>query len=114
MRKLWSQYRALLEEDLTRKVFDNVKNLLVCALLFAAGTNAVQGDHEVLLGLFVVKLTGWGLIAVSAVLLFLNVSDGLHNLAKLRYHRFFQIILFLVYLIFSIRAVEIMWSFRAA
>ena len=113
MQKPWNKYRALLESDLTTKIFDNVKNLLVCALLFAAGTNAVHGDHEVFLGLFVVQLTGWGLIAVSAVLLFLNISDGLHKLAKLRYHVAFQIALFVVYLIISIRVVEVVWSFRA-
>lgn len=113
MQRLWLKYRALLEDDLTAKVFDNVKNLLVCALLFAAGTNALQGDHQIFLGLFVVQLTGWGLIAVSAVLLFLNVSDGLHQLAKLRHHRIFQMVLFVVYLIISIRVVEIVWSFRA-
>ncbi|MHA6493562.1 hypothetical protein ACX0MV_09990 [Pseudomonas borbori] len=114
MRTLWSKYRALLENDLNSKVFDNIKNLLVCALLFAAGTNAVQGNHQILLGLFAMKLTGWGMIVLSAMLLLLNISDGLHNLAKLRYHVLFQIALFVAYLIFSIRVVEIVWSFRAA
>lgn len=113
MHRLWRKYRAMLEDDLATKVFDNIKNLLVCALLFSAGTNALQGDHEILLGLFVVQLTGWGLIALSAALLFLTVSDGLHKLAKLRHHRVFQMALFVVYLIISIRVVEIVWSFRA-
>lgn len=113
MHRLWRKYRALLEDGLTTKVFDNIKNLLVCALLFAAGTNAVQGDHQVFLGLFVMRLTGWGLIAMSAVLLFLNISDGLHKLAKLRHHRVFQMGLFILYLVISIRVVEIVWNFRA-
>ena len=46
MRNLWSKYLALLDADLSAKIFDNIKNLLVCALLFAAGTNALQGDRE--------------------------------------------------------------------
>lgn len=113
MHRLWMKYRALLEKDLATRVFDNVKNLLVCALLFAAGTNAVQGTHEVFLGIFAMRVTGWGLIVVSALLLLLNISDGLHKLAKLQYHVVLQLLLCIVYLVISIRLVEIVWDFRA-
>ncbi|MGE7956291.1 hypothetical protein ACQKQA_06770 [Pseudomonas sp. NPDC089530] len=113
MRKLWQKYLELLDGDLIMRVFDNVKNLLVCALLFAAGTNALHGDHQLFMGLLGSSLTGWGLIAVSALLMLLNVCDGLHRLAKLRYHRVLQIGLFLVYLILAVRVVEIVWNFRA-
>lgn len=41
MRTFWKRYVALLENDLSAQIFDNVKNLLVCALLFAAGTNTM-------------------------------------------------------------------------
>jgi hypothetical protein len=113
MRNLWKKYLELLDQDLTTQVFDNVKNLLVCALLFAAGTNALQGDHEVFMGLLVSRLAGWGLIGFSGLLLLLNISDGLHRLAKLRYHTGLQVVLFLLYLFLAIRVVEIVWSFRA-
>ena len=43
MRTFWKRYVALLENDLSAQIFDNVKNLLVCALLFAAGTNTLLG-----------------------------------------------------------------------
>ncbi|MDF9619506.1 hypothetical protein P5705_17815 [Pseudomonas entomophila] len=114
MRRLWRKYLDLLEADLSTKVFDNFKNLLVCALLFAAGTEAIHGDHQILLGLWVSSLSGWGLILVSAVLLLLNVSDTLHRLAKLPYHTVLQVVLCLLYLILASRVVEIVWSFRAA
>ncbi|MBB2497510.1 hypothetical protein [Aquipseudomonas ullengensis] len=113
MHKLWRKYLALLDNDLCTKVFDNFKNLLVCALLFAAGTEALHGDHRLFMGLWVSNLTGWGLIIVSALLLLLNISDGLHRLAKLRYHRVLQVILCLLYLVLAVRVVEIVWSFRA-
>ncbi|MCB2255994.1 hypothetical protein KTQ74_29170 [Pseudomonas chlororaphis] len=113
MRKLWQKYLELLDGDLNTRVFDNFKNLLVCALLFAAGTNALHGDHHLFMGLLGSSLTGWGLIAVSALLMLLNVSDGLRRLAKLRYHTALQIGLFLVYLILAVRVVEIVWNFRA-
>ncbi|MBU1282763.1 MAG: hypothetical protein KJ794_05060 [Gammaproteobacteria bacterium] len=112
MRKLWSKYLALLDADLSAKIFDNIKNLLVCALLFAAGTDALRGDHQIFMGLWGSTLAGWGLIIVSALLLLLNICDTLHRLAKLRHHVALQIILFLLYLILAVRVVEIVWSFR--
>lgn len=113
MRELWKKYIGLLDRDLCTQVFDNIKNLLVCALLFAAGTDALHGNHQIFMGLFGSNLAGWGLISVSAVLMLLSISDGLHRLAKLRYHTLLQIILFLLYLILATRVVEIVWSFRA-
>jgi hypothetical protein len=113
MRDLWSKYLALLDADLSAKIFDNIKNLLVCALLFAAGTDALHGDHQFFMGLWGSTLAGWGLIIVSAILLLLNISDALHRLAKLRHHLMLQLFMFLLYLILAVRVVEIVWSFRA-
>lgn len=113
MSKLWRRYLGLLDHDLNTKVFDNVKNLLVCALLFAAGSNAFNGHQEVFMGLWGSRLTGLGLIVVSAVLMLMNISDGLHRLAKLRYHVLLQVFFCLLYLIIAVRVVEIVWGFRS-
>lgn len=113
MSKLWRRYLDLLNQDLNTKVFDNVKNLLVCALLFAAGNNALSGDQQIFLGVWGSQVTGLGLIVVSAVLMLLNISDGLHRLAKLRYHVLLQVFFCLLYLIVAVRVVEIVWGFRA-
>ncbi|WP_349971402.1 hypothetical protein [Pseudomonas caspiana] len=113
MSKLWKRYLDLLDHDLNTKVFDNVKNLLVCALLFAAGSNALNGNHQIFMGLWGSQMTGLGLIVVSAVLMLMNISDGLHRLAKLRYHVLLQVFFCLLYLIVAVRVVEIVWSFRA-
>jgi hypothetical protein len=113
MSKLWKRYLDLLDHDLNTKVFDNVKNLLVCALLFAAGSNALNGNHQIFMGLWGSQMTGLGLIGVSAVLMLMNISDGLHRLAKLRYHVLLQVFFCLLYLIVAVRVVEIVWSFRA-
>src|SRR5471030_3445014 len=86
MGKLWRKYLALLDTDFTTQVFDNIKNLLVCALLFAAGTNALHSEHHLYMGVMGSHVAGWVLIAVSTVLLLLNVSDGMRRLSRLRYH----------------------------
>jgi hypothetical protein len=113
MRRLWRKYLQVLDKDLNTQVFDNIKNLLVCALLFAAGTETLRNDQPFFLGMFAANVAGWGLIAVSALLMFLSISDGLRRLAKLRYHVMFQIVLCLLYLVVAIRVVEIVWRFRA-
>lgn len=113
MNKFWRKYLALLDTDFTTQVFDNIKNLLVCALLFAAGTNALDSSHHLYMGLLASDLAGWALIGLSAVLMLLNVSDGMRRLSRLPYHTAFQVILFLIYLVLAIRVVEIVWDFRA-
>ena len=113
MSKLWRRYLDLLDHDLNTKVFDNFKNLVVCALLFAAGSKALTGNREIFMSLWGSQLTGLGLIVVSAVLMLMNISDGLHRLAKLRYHVLLQVVFCLLYLIIAIRVVEMVWSFRA-
>ena len=113
MHTLWKRYMALLENDLSTQIFDNVKNLLVCALLFAAGTNTLLGQRELFIGVFASNVAGWGLIILSAVLMLLNVSDGIRRLAKLRYLLALQLLLILVYLVIAERVVEIVWGFRA-
>ncbi|WP_312596755.1 hypothetical protein [Stutzerimonas nitrititolerans] len=113
MKKIWTAYLKLLENDLCTKVFDNVKNLLVCALLFAAGTSALHTQQPAILGLLSMQVTGSGLILISALLMFLNISDGLHRVARLRYRMLIQLTLWFFYLILAVRMVQLVWSFRA-
>ena len=114
LKKYWMRYLDLLDNDLNTRIFDSFKNMVLCALLFAAGTNAVQTDHRVFLSLTVLNLAGWGIIAVSAALMILNISDGIRRLGKLRYHLVLQIVIIVIYLVISERVVEIVWSFRAS
>jgi len=111
--RLWRRYMTLLDKDLNKEVFENLKNLLVCAFLFAAGTNALHGKPFLFMGLFVSSVAGWGLIVISGMLMFMNICDGLRKLARLRYHVVLQVILFLLYIILAMRIVEIVWGFRA-
>lgn len=113
MRKYWKRYLNLLDNDLNTRVFDSFKNMVLCALLFAAGTNAVQTDHRVFLSLTATNFAGWGIIVISGVLMLLNISDGIRRLGKLRHHLVIQVLIVLVYLVISERVVEIVWSFRA-
>jgi hypothetical protein len=109
---LWRRYRALLDKDLNKEVFENLKNLLVCAFLFAAGTSALHDEASLFMGLFVSSVAGWGLIVISGLLLFMNICDGLRKLALLRYHLILQVLLCVLYIVVAVRIVELVWGFR--
>lgn len=113
MRHIWKRYLELLELDLSSQIFDNIKNLVVCALLFAAGTSALRGKHDLFIGVLVSGMAGWGLIALSTILLVLNISDGVRRLAKLRFPLFLQLSLIAAYVLIAERLVELVWGFRS-
>lgn len=113
MRKIWNRYLELLDQDLNTRIFDNFKNLVLCALLFAAGTDALRGEHALFMSVAAFSVAGWGLIALSAALMLLNMCDGIRRLSKLRYHLALQILIVLVYVIICERVVEMVWNFRS-
>lgn len=110
LKKLWSQ----LDEGVIKDVFDNLRNFLVCALLFAAGNNALYNDSRLFLGVLIFHLAGWGLICLATILMLLNICDGLKKLSRLRYHTALQVLVCLFYIILSIRLVELIWNYRSS
>ncbi|MCY1263189.1 hypothetical protein D9M68_177610 [compost metagenome] len=94
------------------QVFDNIRNLVLCALLFAAGTQTLKTHEELFFGLFVSTVAGWGLIVVAALLTLANICVGLFKLSKLRHHVMLQAGLCLIYVVFAVRVVEILWHYR--
>lgn len=114
MRRFLTKFWSQLDEGIIKDVFDNLRNFLMCALLFAAGNDALYGDSRLLLGLFVSHLVGWGMICLAAALMLLNICDGLKKLSKLRYHVVFQVLVCLFYIIMAERIVELVWNFRSS
>ncbi|MCU1752688.1 hypothetical protein [Pseudomonas sp. 6D_7.1_Bac1] len=114
MRALMTKFGRLLDQGLNKEVFDNLRNLLMCTLLLAAGTDALRSPSSPIFHLFGYWIAGWGLIALAVALMLLNMCDGLRKLAKTRYHLSLQIVLCLLYVVLAFRIVEIVWSFRAS
>jgi hypothetical protein len=113
MHRLWQRYLALLDNDLSPKIFDNFKNMVLCALLLAAGTDALRKGHPLFMSPVDSSTTGWGLIAIAAILMVLNLSDGIRRLSRLRYHTVWQILIVVLYVLISERVVELVWNYRA-
>lgn len=114
MRTLLTTFGRLLDRGLNKEIFDNLRNLLMCALLLAAGTDALRSGATLFLGLFGSWLAGWGLIVLAVGLMLLNMCDGLRRLASTRHHLGLQLSLCLVYVVMALRVVEIVWNFRAS
>ena len=93
MHSLWKRYLEWLDKDLSAKVFDNFKNMVLCALLLAAGTDALRTGHHLFMSPMASGSTGWGLIMISVVLMLLNMSDGVRRLSRLRYHTVWLILI---------------------
>ncbi|MBS0342903.1 MAG: hypothetical protein JSS56_20510 [Proteobacteria bacterium] len=97
----------------TKAVFDHIRNLLMCALLIAAGV--FEGQHRI--GLYsdlnTSAFVGWGLIAIGVVLAVVNLLVGLSQLSKLAYHRFWMALVLFAYVMTSLRAVVVLTAFRS-
>lgn len=113
MQRLWKRYLEWLDKDLSTKVFDNFKNMVLCALLLAAGTDALRSGTHIFMSPLASGSTGWGLITISVVLMLLNMSDGIRRLSRLRYHTILQILIVVIYVLVSERVVEMVWNYRA-
>lgn len=113
MHRLWKRFLELLDNDVSPKIFDNFKNMVLCALLLAAGTDALRSGHHLFMSPMAAGTTGWGLIVISGILMVLNISDGIRRLSRLRYHTVLQILIVVVYVVVSERVVEMVWNYRA-
>jgi hypothetical protein len=101
----------LFDSDVVKAIFDHVRNLVVCAFLFAAGSYA--GIRPLINPGPWSLYPGWGMILIAVVLMLLNFGEGIRRLSRLPHPRALIIVVSLLYLIVSARVVEIMVTFRA-
>lgn len=94
----------------TKAVFDHIRNVLMCALLIAAGV--FEGRERI--GLIAdFNFVGWGLIFIGVVLALINLRVGLSQLSKLAYHRLWMALVLAAYVTASVRAVVVLTAFRS-
>lgn len=110
--KLIHNLNTALEEGLTKAIFDHLRNFLMCTFLLAIGSYALKQHSGMFLGLVPLETTGGGIIALSIVLILLNLYDGILKLRKKKYHWSLSWILASIYIFLSLRIVEMAWDFR--
>jgi len=110
--KLLNSLHSALDKDLTKAVFDHVRNYLICAFLFAAGSYGIENQSELFLASFVGQAPGKLIMIIAALLALLNFYDGLYKFSKYKYHYSLSAVLIFFYIIFSLRIIEITWGYR--
>ena len=97
----------------TKAVFDHIRNLLMCALLIAAGVFEGQQRIGLISDFNTSPFVGWGLIFIGVVLALINLRVGLSQLSKLAYHRLWMALVLAAYVVASVRAVVVLTAFRS-
>jgi hypothetical protein len=102
---------TLLNDEVMRAIFDHARNLVVATLIFAAGMHATR-TGESIPSVVNVEIAGYIVAATGAVLLVLNLADGLRKLSTVKRHTLLQLLLVAIYVVVSIRVAQLVLVFR--
>ena len=115
--KIWEGVVAqLFDKESFDAVFTHARNVLTGAAVVAAGLYAVHhvGGDVPLTGPWNVHVAGYVVAGVGALLLLLNLVDGLRKLAQRRHPLLLRIATVFLYVVISMRLTQVIIYFRAA
>jgi hypothetical protein len=119
MKRVFRKLNQAIDDGLLNEVFNHVRNFLYAAMFLAAGSyTARHQENEILFGLVLARedygfeSVGIAIVTIGIVLLLLNLYSGIYKLSKRKHPFVWSIFLTLIYVIASIRIVEVMWNFR--
>jgi hypothetical protein len=101
-----------LDNGIAKRIFDHIRNYLICSFLLAIGVFAMKQQSGLILGYFVVHYAGGGIILLSVLLFCLNLYDGMRQIASLKYGRSLMVLLTILYVFVALRVIELAASFR--
>lgn len=101
-------------KELIKSIFENLKNLVLCALLIAAGLFEHENSTGFMGWIAMDRILGAGLIVFGFALALLNLREGISQLAKLPFRRISMTLLSCVYVLASARLIIVMTAFRSA
>jgi len=107
------QFNRALDDGLSKAIFDHMRNFLMCAFLLAIGTAEFRYHKYPLFDFIPEYFSGLGIIAISFMLIGLNLYDGIRKISKSKYHFILTVVLVTIYLSMSVRVIELTWSFRS-
>ena len=101
-----------LDHGLSKAAFDHIRNYMLCSLLFSAGVHAYHHPEKIIFGSLYSNYVGWGIFFIAALLALLNFYDGARKLKVFHFNMFVNVTVLIVYIVISIRVVEIILEFR--
>jgi hypothetical protein len=116
VRQFWRELATeMFDENGLDTLFAHARNVLTGTLIVAAGMYAAHplGDAQ-LPGMWTVHVAGYAIAALGAVLLALNLADGLHRLARRKHPLLLRLVAIGVYVALSMRLAQVIVYFRAA
>lgn len=100
------------ERGFHRPLFEQLRNFLNCAILFAAGSYAINSPQSLIPGFVPASVIGFVIIAIAAMLWLTTLYDALRHLRMHRFSGWFTATVALLYTIASLRVIEVVWQFR--
>jgi hypothetical protein len=110
--KIIKYFNSALDRGLIKQVFDHIRNYLIGAFILAIGTTELRQQEREFFDLVPAAYAGWGVISLAAILISLNLYEGIRRISKSKYHFVFTIALVLLYLFLSVRVIEMAWDYR--
>jgi hypothetical protein len=102
-----------LEEDGIDAIFAHVKNLAVATIIIAAGSYAIRDEtNREVFGVLDLRLTGFAVEVIGFVLIALNFIDGLRKLTRLGGSLVLRIALVGLYVLISMRLIQLIVMLR--
>lgn len=112
MNTMLAKIQQIFENDGLKPLYDHIRNLLLGAILLAAGTFQMQHATYSPIDRVAGEFLGWGVVAIGVALTSLNFLDGIFKLAKFSHPLPYRLLLIIVYLVLAARLVMVLWAFR--
>ena len=110
--KYLKEFNTALDNNLSKAIFDHLRNVLFCSFLLAIGLVGVKNNTGIFFDKIQMNYSGIGFVGLSFILFCLNLYDGIRQISKLKYHFFLTIFLIVFYVVFTMRVVELALDFR--
>ena len=101
-----------LDRGLSKKVFDHVRNYMICAFILAIGTTELRQQGNQVFDFVPPGYAGSGVISFAVILICVNLYGGIRRIWATKYHISLSVALVFLYLFMSVRVVEMAWDFR--
>ena len=111
--KRLQKVNVALQNGMANEIFVHVRNYLICAFILAIGVNEFKQQENLLFGFIENEYSGVGVIGIAIILMAVNLYDGIRKLSVLKFHVIFNIVLVAVYVLLTLRVMEMTLTYRS-